>query len=82
MAPSTESQNPEEIAAYKAKKRVAKEGLRRIQEQVDEIEQQVADEKHNARYLLPIVGLLLVLVLVLVFSPQLFRFFSQLLDVF
>ena len=82
MAEPTKSQDPEEIAAYKVKKRVAKQGLRRIQQQVDEIEQQVADEKHNARYLLPILGLLLVLVLLLVFSPDLFREFSQFLNVF
>ncbi len=82
MAQPTESQNPDEIAAYKVKKRVAKQGVRRIQQQVDEIEQQVADEKHNARFLLPILVLLLVVLLVLVFSPDLFREFSQLLNVF
>jgi ACR3 family arsenite efflux pump ArsB len=74
-------QSAEEIVDHKVKRYAARRALRIIQRQVDEIEQQIDVEKKSARILLPLLLVALLVALVLVFSPQLYRFISHLLNV-
>ena len=71
----------EDIVDHKIKRHLARRALRLIQRQVNEIEQQIDSEKKTARILLPVLLLLLLLALILVFSPQIYRFFTYLLNV-
>jgi uncharacterized protein HemX len=78
---SSSVQSPEQVVEFKVKRQAAKRAFHSIQSQVDEVEQQIKSENKNARTLLPLLLLLVVLILGLTFFPQIYRFISSLLHV-
>jgi predicted neutral ceramidase superfamily lipid hydrolase len=72
-------QQIDEVVDHIVRRRVAKKVMRDIHHQVDDIEHQVESEKRNARYMLPLIFLLVTLTLFfLIDIPQLLRFISSL----
>jgi predicted neutral ceramidase superfamily lipid hydrolase len=72
-------QQTDEVIDHIVRRRVAKKVMRDIHHQVDDIEHQVESEKRNARYMLPLIFLLVTLTLFfLIDIPQLLRFISSL----
>lgn len=56
-------QQADEAVQYIVRRQVARKALHDIHQQVDEIEQQITSEKRNARYLLPLILIVLVVLL-------------------
>lgn len=74
-------QTPQEVVEFKTRRKAAQAAIHSIHREVEEIERQAASEKRNARFLLPWLIGLLALVLLLVYSPQIYRVISHLLNV-
>jgi hypothetical protein len=71
-------QHADEVVDHIVRRRVAKKVMRDIHHQVDEIEYQVQSEKWNARYMLPLILVLVTLAIIfLVDIPQLSRLISS-----
>jgi hypothetical protein len=72
-------QQTDEVVEHIVRRRVAKKVIRDINLQVDDIEYQIQTEKRNARYLLPLILVLVTVTLFfLIDIPQLLRFISSL----
>jgi hypothetical protein len=71
-------QQTDKVVDHIVRRRVAKKVMRDIHHQVDEIEYQVQSEKWNARYMLPLLLVLVTLAIIfLVDIPQLSRLISS-----
>jgi hypothetical protein len=71
-------QHVDEVVDHIVRRRVAKKVMRDIHHQVDEIEHQLQSEKWNARYMLPLILVLVTLsIIFLVDIPQLSRLISS-----
>jgi hypothetical protein len=71
-------QQSDEVVDHIVRRRVAKKVMRDIHHQVDEIEHQVQSEKRNARYMLPLILVLVTLAIIfLVDIPQVSRLISS-----
>lgn len=73
-------QTPEEVVEFKTRRKAAQAAIRSIHRKVDEIERQVASEKRSARVLLPWLFGLVLIILLLVYSPRIYRIVSHLLN--
>jgi hypothetical protein len=71
-------QQTDEVVDHIVRRRVAKKAMRDIHQQVDDIEHQIHTEKRSARYMLPLILVLLTLFFIfMVDLPQLSRFISS-----
>jgi hypothetical protein len=71
-------QHADEVVRHIVRRRVAKKVMRDIHRQVDDIEHQIQAEKRNARYLLPLILVLVVLAFFYLLDiPWLSRFISS-----
>lgn len=75
----SQSSNPDDIVEHKVKRRVAKKVLKDIHAQVDDIEQQVETENQAGRLLVPSLLILLLIVLTMLFWPEILRLVSVLI---